>query len=88
VLVELLGTHVGVGQERGPGETGRLDLSRAFDALLNSCRRLAWTAIRQLLVRDARHTEMDVDAVQQRPTDPLLDWVITPGRRSRRAAGH
>jgi hypothetical protein len=29
-------------------------------------------AIRELLVGDARHVEMDVDAVQQRPADPLL----------------
>jgi hypothetical protein len=35
-------------------------------------------AIRELLVGDARHVEMDVDAVQQRPADPLLVTTFTP----------
>ena len=55
-----------------PAKRARLDLARAFDALLDGRGELARTAIRQLLVGDARHVEMDVDAVQQRPTDPLL----------------
>jgi hypothetical protein len=43
-----------------------------LDALLIGPRGLARMAIRELLVGDARHVEMDVDAVQQRPADPLL----------------
>ena len=76
VLAQLFGTHVGVGQERGAGEPGRLDLAGACDALLDGRRGLARAAIRQLLMGNARHIEMDVDAVQQRPADSLLDEVV------------
>jgi hypothetical protein len=84
ILAQLLGTHVGVGQECGAGEAPRLDLPRTGDALLDGRGSLTRPPIRKLLVRDARHVEMDVDAVQQWPTDPLLDKVVNWGPRDNR----
>ena len=75
LLAQLLGTHVGVGQQRRAGETRGWAGSCAGDALLDGRGGLTRPAIRQLLVGDAGHVEMDVDAIQQRPTDPLLDEV-------------
>jgi hypothetical protein len=76
MLAQLLRPHVGVGQQGGAGEAPRLDLPRAGDALLNGRGGLTRPPIRELLVRDARHVEMDVDAVQQGATDPLLGEVV------------
>jgi len=78
MLAQFLGTHVGVGQECGAGEARRLDLARTGHPLLDGRRGLTRPAIRELLVGDARHLEMDVDAVQQRSADPLLVATFTP----------
>ena len=51
---------------------------RALDAFLDGRGEFTGPAIRELLVGDPGYVEMDVDAVQQRPADPLLDWVIAP----------
>jgi hypothetical protein len=80
LLAQLFRTHVGVGQQCRTGEPRRLDGSCAFDALLDGPGELPWTTVRQLLVGDARHVQMDVDAVQQRPTNSLLRDAALPCR--------
>ena len=65
ILARLLRSRVSVGQQRGAGETRLLDRSRAFDALLNGGGELTGRAIRELLVGDARHVKMNIDAVQR-----------------------
>ena len=72
MLAQLFGTHVGIRQQRAAGEPRRLDLPGAGDALLDGRGEFTRPAIRQLLVGNAGDVEMDVDAVQQRSTDPLL----------------
>jgi hypothetical protein len=62
------------------GEARRLDRARVCDARLDGRGGLTGPAIRELLVGDPWHVEMDVDAVQQRATDPLLIAVDGPRR--------
>jgi hypothetical protein len=52
--------------------------SPAGYTLLDGRREFTRTSIRQLLMGDTGHIKVDVDAVQQRPADPLLIATLTP----------
>jgi hypothetical protein len=51
-------------------------ISRALDALLDGQGVFSGVPIRELLVGDARHVEMNVDTLQQRSANPLLGYVV------------
>jgi len=62
VLLQLVRSHIGVGEEVGTRKPFPLTLSRYFDA---------GAPVDEVLVLDAGDLDVDVDAVEQRATDPL-----------------
>lgn len=77
-LIQLTGlphlgrAHISVARQARAGEAALLDATRRLDARADGCRRLAEPHGRQLLVLDARHVHVDVDAVEHGPADAVL----------------
>jgi hypothetical protein len=54
------------------GESRVLTLSRGLHSRAHHRRRLAHTLAGELFIRHARHLDVDINAIQQRPADALL----------------
>jgi hypothetical protein len=74
--------YVGVGQQARALEALSLTHARRGDPLAHRAGRLAQALDAELLVLDARHLDMDVDAVEQRIGDTLLVACDNCGRAS------
>ena len=72
MLPHLARSHVGVGIQARAVESIRLSCAGGHNPLPHLARRLAAPRRGQLLVFDARHLHMQIDAIHQRPADPLL----------------
>jgi hypothetical protein len=71
-LAHLFRPHIRVGEGCGAGEAAGLQLAGPLHPLTDRGGGLAGAAFGELLVRDARDIEVDVDAVQERAADALL----------------
>ncbi len=72
MFLHVLGSHCRVRQCVASSETTDLNLTGRLDTRTHHLRFLTLPPIRQLFVVNARHFEMDVDTVEQWPTDALL----------------
>ncbi len=82
VLAYLAGAHVGVRDARRARKAGALAGAGRFDAPTHGGRGFRRADGGQLLVGDARHVEMDVNAVEQGAADPLrvaADLLVRAG---------
>jgi hypothetical protein len=71
-LTHLSQAQIGVGAETGAFEAPGLNMPSSRNPLAVGGRRLAQPLAQQLLVVHARHVDVDLDAVEQRPRDVLL----------------
>ena len=67
MLAEIARSHLRVAEIRHPLEARELRLARAIDALANRYRRLSRDPVRQVLVLNRGHFNVNVDAIEQRP---------------------
>ncbi len=69
IAAHLFGAHLGIAGDGTASKAGALARTRGEDPRTNTLRVLTFTPVGQLLILDAGHLDVDVDAIEQRAAE-------------------